>query len=51
VVPGAARPGIVGEMARSKFLMTRKKVLKVHMLKAECFDIRPIFYEIFPSKI
>ena len=30
---GAARPGIIGEMARNKFLMSRKNLKKVTMLK------------------
>lgn len=32
-VSGANRGGVVGAMARSNFLMSRKKVLKVTMLK------------------
>ena len=30
---GVAKGGMVGAMARSNFLMTRRKVLKVKMLK------------------
>lgn len=33
MVSGAARPGIIGEMARNKFLMSRKNLKKVTMLK------------------
>ena len=32
-VSGVAKGGMVGAMARSNFLMTRRKVLKVKMLK------------------
>ena len=32
-VSGVAKGGMVGAMARSNFLMTRRKVLKVKMLR------------------
>ena len=32
-VSGVAKNGMVGAMARSNFLMTRRKVLKVKMLR------------------
>ena len=33
LILGAARPGIMGEMARNKFLMSRKNLKNVKMLK------------------